>query len=224
MQSQDDEGQERQSRESDRSELLERIAQLEEAVDRLTAQQLYSSPHATGAEHAVLPAGQERFVKATADGWLEVMVNGSRTPLPSGLAATLTNSAGGRDFATVKEGPLAGTAFDVTTGNLVANFRSVDNLELTVARRLGPPVVVGQARYDLEIRVRYDEAGVAKTAGPFAAMTQASNPYRRAATTSRLRTSPTSSASPTALTLRSGSGSTIPGTVTCMPGRCRSGA
>lgn len=157
--------------------LANRLAALEEAIDGLLREQFErfsrSVPQATALK---LPAAQDRFVRATADGWLLVMMSGTKTSLPSGLKVSLTGSSGGRDDGVVSEGMLAGKRFDVTAGNLAASFRRLDSLKATVAKRAGGPVVIGGVSYELELQLAFKEAGISKSAGPFAATTDAANP------------------------------------------------
>lgn len=158
--------------------LLRRIEQLEETVDSLRGRLIHNdkSGRIPESELLALPVAQDRFIRATADGWLLVLVAGTRTSLPSGLKISLTSSSGGRDYGTVLEGVLAGTAFDVSSGNLQTNFRRLENLQANVKTRAGGPVVIGGTSYELELRIAFSEGGNQRTIGPFAAKTDSTNP------------------------------------------------
>lgn len=157
--------------------LLERIAFLEEAVDRLKWSQFYGQSVRTRRRSKLsLAAAQDKYIPATSDGWLNVKINNVISSLPSGLKVAFTNSSSGRDYATVSEGVLAGTDFDVKSGNLVDTYTRFNNLQITVAARSGGPVVIDGESYDLDISLSYKDGSASKSAGPFPALTDPANP------------------------------------------------
>lgn len=158
--------------------LPQRIEVLEELVDELRARLIYREQPRPVSERdlSLLAAAQDRFVRATSDGWLLVMTSGTKTSLPSGLKVSLTSTSGGRDNGVVLEGVLAGTTFDVSAGNLQTTFRRVDTLRADVKKRAGGPIVIGGTSYDLELRLSFKEGGVQKSIGPYAAKTEPTNP------------------------------------------------
>jgi hypothetical protein len=158
--------------------LLRRIQELEEAVDQLRGRLIHrDEPHrVSDVDLSALSAAQDRFVRATTDGWLLVVASGAKMSLPSGLKVSLTSSSGGRDNGTVLEGVFLGTTFDVSSGNLEATFRRVGSLNAHVQRRAAGPVVIGGVAFDLELRISFIEAGTQKALGPYAAKTDPANP------------------------------------------------
>lgn len=154
----------------------QRIAALEEAVEALTWRAFYDSfPEA---ERAFLPApgGQERYVMSTSDGWVAMMLGGTRTSVASGTKVVLNSSGGGRDAGVIQEGALQGRGFDVTSGYLAPAYPRIDNLVIRVGKRAGGPVSSGGVSYDLELNLAYSEGGASKTTGPFPAKTHPANP------------------------------------------------
>jgi hypothetical protein len=157
--------------------LTERLALLEEAVERLVHKDFYAGRLKRANRDIVAPAAtQDRFVRATNDGWLIVLVGGIKKSLPSGLRIALTQTSGGRDYGVVSEGILEGTSFDVSTGNLENAYRRIENLVVNVVTRPGGPVTVGGVAYDLELTLTYKEGGAAKSSGPFPSKTNSDNP------------------------------------------------
>lgn len=154
-----------------------RLLALEEAVERLSWDQFYRrAGDAPKRRKRSLAVAQARYARATSDGWLVVVSGGVKTSLPSGLKVSLTSSSGGRDYGTIDEGILAGSSFDVTSGNLEAGYRRVGSLQVKVRSRAGGPVKIGGTSYELEMSINYVEGVVSKSAGPFPATTYAGNP------------------------------------------------
>lgn len=156
--------------------LAQRVHALEEAVETLSWRAFYDTYPESGQVREFALNGQERYVTATADGWVVMMLRGTRTSVASGTRVMLNSSLGGRDRGVVQEGALSGQAFDVASGYLAASYPRIDNLVIRVGKRAGGAVVIGGKAYDLELRLAYSEGGAAKTAGPFAAMTKPANP------------------------------------------------
>lgn len=153
-----------------------RLRALEEAVEQLSWRSFHEMYPDTGRALVVAPAAQERFVKATADGWVTVMVGSTRTAAASGTKVSLNASSGGRDTGTILEGALQGQSFDVATSYLTAEYARIDSLVVQVGKRAGGPVVIGGVSYDLELRLAYSEGGTARSAGPYSAATDPRNP------------------------------------------------
>jgi hypothetical protein len=162
----------------DAESLLRRIQELEEAVDQLRGRLIHrDEPHrVSDADLSALSAAQDRFVRATTDGWLLVVASGTKMSLPSGVKVSLTSSSGGRDNGTVLEGVFLGTTFDVSSGNLAPAFRRVESLDARVQRRAAGSVVIDGITFDLELRISFMEAGIKKALGPYAAKTDPANP------------------------------------------------
>lgn len=157
--------------------LLGRIASLEEAVDRLKWARFYGQFAETPRLSKLAPAGaQDMYIPATADGWLNVKINGVLSSLPSGLKVAYIKSSGGRDYATVSEGVLAGTDFDVKSGNLIGTYSRFSNLQIMVAARSGGPVLIDGVSYDLDLSLTFKGGSASKAAGPFPAFTDPTNP------------------------------------------------
>lgn len=157
--------------------LTARLDQMTEAVERLAQREFQAAIIAAGERKKVaFDVAQDRFVKATQDGWLEVLIGGVRRPLPSGLKVSLRQTSGGRDSGIVSEGAYGGLAFDVTSGFLEAAYRRIDSLVVKVVTRAAGPVTIGGVPYELEVTLTYKEGGAAKSAGPFPAKTDANNP------------------------------------------------
>ncbi|WP_129793974.1 hypothetical protein [Sphingosinicella sp. CPCC 101087] len=155
--------------------LSARILELEERVEGLSWRAFYeSSTRNLMTEPGILM--QARYVASTTSGWLVVLINNTRTSLPSGLKVDFIRTVQGRDYGTVLEGYLAGSSFDVTTGNLQVSYRRLSDLALRVKPRPGGPIDVDGEMYDLQLSISYKENGQAKTAGPFAAKTDPQNP------------------------------------------------
>lgn len=118
-----------------------------------------------------------RFVIATSDGFLTVIIDGKTESLPSGLQVTLNGTTAGRDNGVIDEGVWAGKAFNVKTGHLVAQYPRYSDLQVSSAKRVAGPVIIGEESYDLEVRLSYkDASGKQKSAGPFPALTDPDNP------------------------------------------------
>jgi hypothetical protein len=162
----------------DVQELLRRVARLERSIDELRGRLLYREvePPLLESTIAALRAGQDRFIRSTTDGWLLVMMSGTKTALPSGLKVSLTSTSGGRDYGVVLEGLYAGKSFDVPSGNLDQKYRRVEAMVAAVAPRSGGPIIVDGYTYDLQVTITYTEKGTKKKSGPHAAMTEAANP------------------------------------------------
>jgi hypothetical protein len=154
----------------------QRIAALEEAVEALTWRAFYDRYPEIERAFVPAPGGKERYVMSTGDGWVVMMLGGTRTSVASGTKVLLDSSAGGRDAGVIAEGALQGRRFDVTSGYVVPAYPRNDNLMIRVGKRAGGPVVVDGVSYDLELNVAYSEGGAAKTAGPFPAKTDPGNP------------------------------------------------
>jgi hypothetical protein len=156
---------------------LARLTALEGIVDQLRGQLVHagSERDADIRSYADL-LNQVRFVRSTADGWLTVLIDSTRTSLPSGLKVSLTGNSGGRDFGKVLEGVQINKNFDVTAGNLDAAFRRVTDLKVSAAKRAGGPVQRDGDTYDLDLKLSYKEDGAVKSAGPFLAKMDPSNP------------------------------------------------
>lgn len=161
------------------AELKRRIHELEEAVDslrgcllrkedpeRVIADELARSPRALTV----------KYVPSTSDGWLLVMISGSRNSLPSGLSVSVTSQAGGRDYGVVSEGVFSGATFDVKAGNLVNGFDRTSKLEVRFAPATGGAVVLDGIKYEHELVLTFSEGGTSKTLGPYPAKTDSSNP------------------------------------------------
>jgi len=117
----------------------------------------------------------KRYVRATADGWLQVMMSGTKTSLPSGLGVTITSQTGGRDYGTIDEGIFSGRTFDVTSGNVVSTAQRNSNVSMPF-ERAQVPVVIDGITYDRQLTVSWMEGEVAKSMGPFPTKTHATNP------------------------------------------------
>lgn len=157
--------------------LLERIERLERLIDDQASRIFYNElENLDRVNLATLETPQDRYVRSTTDGWLQVMINGRRNSLPSGLLVSLIRTASGRDYGVVKEGALAGVAFDVSSGNLVATYGRFTDLRLKVITRAAGPVTVNGVSYDLELRIQYRDGATTRTSGPHLAFTQRSNP------------------------------------------------
>ncbi|MDB5790024.1 MAG: hypothetical protein JWQ80_48 [Massilia sp.] len=154
----------------------QRLRHLEEAVERLTARDFYNTFGVDGSVFVPGSLTQDRYFKPTSDGWVNVMINGTKTGAASGTKVSLNNSSGGRDAGIFQEGILQGQSFDVASGFLNPSYPRVDELTITVARRPGGGVVIDGQTYDLELKLSYKEGGMAKSSGPFAAKTDPANP------------------------------------------------
>jgi hypothetical protein len=117
----------------------------------------------------------KRYVRATDDGWLQVMMSGTKTSLPSGLAVTITSQTGGRDYGTIDEGIYLGKTFDVTSGNVVSTAERNSSVSM-LFEPAQAPVVIDGITYDRQLTVSWTEREVAKSMGPFPAKTHATNP------------------------------------------------
>ncbi|MGK5032684.1 hypothetical protein [Janthinobacterium sp. MDT1-19] len=158
------------------SALEQQVNQLQEAVDKLTWRAFYHELATPVVEPAALLIVGERYVKASSDGWVNVMMNGIQTAVASGTRIAFSNSAGGRDFGAIREGVLQGRRFDVPAGYLMNTYARFDNLIIRVSKRAGAPLLIGGVSYDLELKLTYAEGGSARSAGPFAAKTDPGNP------------------------------------------------
>lgn len=154
----------------------QRLRNLEEAVERLTARDFYKTFGENGPVFVPGSLIQDRYVKPTSDGWVKVMINGTKTGAASGTKVSLNNSSGGRDAGVIQEGILQGQSFDVSTGFLDPSYPRIDALDIKVTRHPGGGVVIGGKTYDLELNLSYKENDVVKSGGPFAAKTHATNP------------------------------------------------
>lgn len=158
------------------SALVQKTNALEEAVEKLTWRAFYQGLAGTLPEASPALIAQERYVKSTREGWVNVLMGGSETALTSGIKIALNSSSGGRDFGLIQEGVLQGQRFDVVSGYLVNSYTRLDSLVIRVGKRTGGALTVGGVAYDLELKVSYSEGGSARAAGPFAAKTDAANP------------------------------------------------
>jgi hypothetical protein len=157
--------------------LTARLDHMTDVVEQLARREFYARVGAAGAgEKVSASAAQDRFVQATSDGWLEVLITGVRQPLPSGLKVSLSQTSGGRDSGIVSEGAFDGQAFDVKSGFLEAAYRRLESLVVKVVTRQAGPVMIGGVVYELEVTLTYREGGTAKSSGPFPAKTDADNP------------------------------------------------
>lgn len=124
--------------------LTARLDHMTEVVEQLARREFYARVGAAGAgEMMTAAAAQDRFAKATSDGWLEVLIGAVRQPLPSGLKVSLRQTSAGRDSGIVSEGAFEGQAFDVTSGFLDAAYRRLESLVVKVVTRGAGPVTIG---------------------------------------------------------------------------------
>lgn len=117
----------------------------------------------------------KRFVRATSDGWLQVMMSGTRTSIPVGLAVTITSQSGGRDYGSIDEGIYKGKPFDVVAGNLEATTTRLADVSI-LFEQAPKPVVIGGITYDRQLTITWKDGGVTKSLGPFPSKTHATNP------------------------------------------------
>ncbi len=156
--------------------LNDRIAGLEDAIERLLHKDFYHGL-ATAERGSVAPfVPQDRFVRPTTDGWIEVLIGGARQPLFSGTKVAFSQTSGGRDYGVVSEGAFEGKSFDVASGNLDTGYRRLQNLIVKAVTRPGGPIDIDGVPYELNITLSYREGGAAKSSGPFPARTDPDNP------------------------------------------------
>jgi len=156
-----------------------RISALEHAVEQLKSELRYGAPvpaaETVRAMEFVVEAATDRYVRDTEDGWLQVMSNGAKLSLPSGLKVSFKSTSAGRDHAVVLEGVNVGITFDVATNNLATTSKRYSDLKITVKRKT-TPVDIGGVAYELDVNLAYKDGVSARTAGPFSAMTHPTNP------------------------------------------------
>jgi hypothetical protein len=160
------------------SELDERLRRIETQLDAQAWRNFYSDLEEYKRQGFLveIDRGETRYVRSTEDGWLTVLIQGTRKSLPSGLKVSLMKSENNRDYGVVSEGQLAGVSFDVSKGNLSASYDRFTELKLTVRKKTGAPVKIDKATYDRDLILAWKEGGGAKSLGPFHTMTDASNP------------------------------------------------
>ncbi len=159
-------------------ELKRRLLALEEVVDSLKGQLLRRGgpERASDEEVAQVPlAATNRYIPSTLDGWLLVIMSGSKTSFPSGLAVSMTSESGGREYGLVIEGIYSGSKFDVKSGNLVGTFERTDGLEARFKRSSSPKIIDG-VTYDYELTITFSKNGAVQTVGPYPATTDSNNP------------------------------------------------
>jgi hypothetical protein len=159
-----------------RSDLALKVDELAEAVEKLTWRAFYHERALPLSETTLSLTAQERYIKSTREGWVNVMMGGSQTAAASGTKIIFNNTVGGRDFGLIGEGVLQGQGFDVVSGYLVNSYGRFDSLVMRVGKRTGGPLTIGGVAYDLELKLSYSEGGSARSAGPFAAKTDPANP------------------------------------------------
>lgn len=159
-------------------EFKKRVRALEEAVDSLRGQLLkWKEPEgASDEELARVPlVATNKYVPSTSDGWLLVMMSGSKTSFPSGLGVSITSESGGREYGLVTEGIYSGSKLDVKSGNLVGTFERTDGLEARFSRSSSPKIIDG-VNYDYEMTISFSKNGAVQTVGPHPAKTDSNNP------------------------------------------------
>ena len=119
-----------------------------------------------------------KYIKSTTDGLLKVKGSfpGGQTELslPSGLRVVLKETKGGRDYGTIDEGVLKGSAFNVTTGYLVDTYARVSGLKVKARpRKSGASLLKDEIA--LEVTISWVEGTTAKTIGPINAITSATD-------------------------------------------------
>ncbi|MBO9413679.1 MULTISPECIES: hypothetical protein [unclassified Ruegeria] len=156
----------------------ERLAAIEEKLEHLEWHRFYDDIERRRSEDRLesTETGQEKFIKSTSDGWLNVKINVATTGLPSGLSVRLSKTAQGRDYGVVAEGVLRGRAFDVTSGFLVDSYSRYSDMVLKSRLKSGGSVIVNGESYDRDVIITYRDGGASKSIGPFHSKTDPTNP------------------------------------------------
>ncbi|MGR5243388.1 hypothetical protein ACP3VU_01160 [Vibrio sp. PNB23_22_6] len=157
----------------------DRLSRIEEDIEKLSFYQFYHTidiDEKSLEDLVSLKTVITRYIKATSDGWVSVLINGTRTSLPSGLRVSLTKNTGGRDYGVILEGVLSGKKFDVSSGYFDKSYARGDSLTASVVLRATGPVTVDGVSYNRELRLSYKLNGASKTAGPFLVKTDPTNP------------------------------------------------
>lgn len=155
--------------------LKQQLMDLQETVDRLQGRLLRGeTPEQASSQPASLLA-LKKFIPATADGWMGVIMSGTRTSLPSGIAVTVTSQVDGRDFGVINEGIYANNTFDIKQGNLTETAERKSSVEVLFDVATNPAVIDGKT-YDRRVTVTWAEGGTSKSVGPFPARTKPTSP------------------------------------------------
>lgn len=150
------------------------VQDLREIVDKLQYLQLRGGD--VGLQYGIGDLlSVKKYVPVTADGWMLVIMAGTRTALPSGLAVTITSQSASREFGIIEEGLYSGKTFDISQGNLNSIAERKSNV-VAVFDAAPSPVVIGDKTYDRRLTISWTENGASKSAGPFPSMTDPANP------------------------------------------------